>query len=110
MTRVIIASSAALSIVERTGDRRAERDLDRDDHAAFLVGVDDPAQPAQRDRPRLLARAASAAVHRPQHPLEHEPHVVVGPRGAARATAPSMVVVVASSVPRSQTSTDTVMR
>ena len=51
-----------------------------------LVRIHDPAEAAQRDRPIGVAGMLQA-VHRLQHPLEHQPHVVVGPGAGSRVDA-----------------------
>ena len=65
--------------VERSGDRRTEGDLDGDDDAAALEGIDDPAETAQRHG-KLCVRGMFQLVHRPQHRLEDESYVIVVPR------------------------------
>ncbi len=64
--------------VERTGDRRPQRDLNRDDHAAVLERIDDPAQPAKRHAALGFAGVLEP-IHRSQHSFENDAHVIVGP-------------------------------
>src|SRR5260221_5051872 len=68
----------ALLDPERPGDRRAQGDLNRDDDAAFVERVDDPAQASKRDRAVQLAGPLQP-VHRPQHAFENEADVLVYP-------------------------------
>src|SRR5712691_4013336 len=64
--------------VEGTGDRRAERDLDRDHDAALFIGIYDPTEASQCDR-ALLGVRMLLPVHRAQHAAEHVLNVLVRP-------------------------------
>jgi len=103
ITRVIIASSVAFVDGERAGDRGAECNLDRDDDAALVVGVHDPAQAAQRDRSEDPSRLLQLRHQRSIPPAR--PDVHIGPLWPV-AESSFEVVVVACSV-LGQTSTDT---
>src|SRR5262249_40457645 len=55
-----------------------QRDFDGDYHTTLVEGIHNPAQSAER-YVTIRLPGTLPPIHCAQHPLEHEPHVVIGP-------------------------------
>src|SRR6266446_619746 len=64
--------------LEGPRDRRTHRDFDRDDDAAILVGIHDPAQTAE-EHGALLVAWMLQVVHRLEHAFENMADILVEP-------------------------------